>query len=158
MGFLMGILPSIVAALSGSGGALGKALEIGKSMISDQSQRADYERQMQTLFAQTEARISEAAGRVVVAEISGQSWMQRNWRPILMFFLMSLLAWNIVIAPLIGIEDALAVIWAAVPPELLLMLMVGMGGYIGGRSYEKGKALDALQRLYAPPHTDQSTR
>lgn len=158
MGFLMGVLPSIIAALSGSGGALGKVLEIGKSMITDKEQQRDYERQMQALFAQTEARITEAAGRVVVAEISGQSWMQRNWRPILMFFLMGLLAWNIVIAPLIGIEDALAVIWAAVPSELLVMLMVGMGGYIGGRSYEKGKALDALQRVSAPGHTERTPR
>ena len=158
MGFLMGVLPSIIAALSGSGGALGKVLEIGKSMITDKEQQRDYERQMQALFAQTEARITEAAGRVVVAEISGQSWMQRNWRPILMFFLMGLLAWNIVIAPLIGIEDALAVIWAAVPSELLVMLMVGMGGYIGGRSYEKGKALDALQRVAGPGHTERPPR
>ena len=150
----MGLLPSIVAVLKGSGGTLGKVLEIGNSLIEGQDKQRDYERQMQALFAQTEARMTEAAGRVVVAEISGQSWMQRNWRPILMFFLMGLLAWNIVIAPLIGIEDELAVIWAAVPSELLVMLMVGMGGYIGGRSYEKGKALDAMARMSAKAYDE----
>ena len=78
---------------------------------------------------------------IIIAEATGESWLQRNWRPIIMLLFGSLLAWNYVVAPL---GTWLAAMFAGpafpaleMPPEFYTLLTVGIGGYIGGRSTEK---------------------
>lgn len=70
---------------------------------------------------------------VIVAEANGHSWLQRNWRPLLMLFF----------AFLIG-----TVVWTGgyingrqLDPnfvmEILYIVKLGLGGYVIGRSVEK---------------------
>lgn len=74
-------------------------------------------------------RIAEAAG-VVTAEIQGESWLQRNWRPLVMLFFSTLVG-----AYWFGFTpenlDPAAI------EELFLLVQIGIGGYVVGRSAEK---------------------
>jgi len=72
----------------------------------------------------------EAATKVILAEATGESWLQRNWRPILMLWF----------AGLVGAH------WLGFTPPnlpesvvngLLDIVQVGIGGYVLGRSGEK---------------------
>ena len=70
------------------------------------------------------------ARATLIAELSGESWLQRNWRPLVMLFLTGLVGahWLGFTAP--NINDAVVV-------ELLSIVKVGIGGYVVGRSAEK---------------------
>ncbi len=88
-----------------------------------------------------EARLVEAQSKVIVAEAQGESWLQRNWRPVTMLTFTFIVAWNFIIAPfgtwLSGIFD-----WPVTPPlpipdGMWNLLLAGIGGYVAGRSLEK---------------------
>lgn len=72
----------------------------------------------------------KGAVQIITAEASGESWLQRNWRPILMLWF----------AGLVGAH------WLGFTPEnmdvsvvnsLLDIVQVGIAGYVVGRSGEK---------------------
>jgi len=72
----------------------------------------------------------QAARDIIVAEASGHSWLQRNWRPSLMLWFAGLvgahwLGWT---AP--NLSDPVVI-------KLLGIVQVGIGGYVVGRSAEK---------------------
>ena len=71
-----------------------------------------------------------AASDIILAEAKGESWLQRNWRPMLMLWF----------AGLVGAH------WLGYTPanlsqetidHLLTIVQVGVGGYVVGRSAEK---------------------
>jgi len=69
--------------------------------------------------------------KVVLGEINGHSWLQRNWRPVTMLTFVGLIVakWLGFTAP--GVTEAIEL-------QLLEIIKVGLGGYIVGRSVEKG--------------------
>lgn len=73
----------------------------------------------------------KAQAGVVTAEAESQSWLARNWRPLLMLVFTYIIAHNYVIAPLFGARSV------PIPPDMWELLRIGMGGYIAGRSIEK---------------------
>lgn len=78
-----------------------------------------------------ETKLAEQKAKIVQAEAEGQSWLQRNWRPITMMVFVVIVAWNYIIAPLAGLE------MLPMPDQLWDLLQIGIGGYIAGRSIEK---------------------
>ena len=75
----------------------------------------DYEKQMVI-----------AKSSVVQSEVSGQSWLQRNWRPITMLTFLVLV-----------VLDSFGLLAFRLAPEAWTLLQIGMGGYVIGRSAEK---------------------
>ena len=80
-----------------------------------------------------ETKLLEMQSSIVNAEAQGESWLQRNWRPIVMLFLTTLVGMH----------------WLGFTPEnlsaesvadLLGIVKVGLGGYVVGRSVEKAVA------------------
>ncbi|MBT6122471.1 MAG: hypothetical protein HOH48_03805, partial [Candidatus Puniceispirillum sp.] len=63
---------------------------------------------------------------LIAAEIGGQSWMQRNWRPITMLSFLTLV-----------ILDSFGLLVFRLSDEAWLLLQIGLGGYVVGRSAEK---------------------
>lgn len=77
-----------------------------------------------------ESKLLEAKASIITAEAKGESWLQRNWRPLMMVWF--------------GI--LLGMYWFGFTPEnmsqetidnLFTLLQIGIGGYIVGRSAEK---------------------
>ena len=71
----------------------------------------------------------EAQAQIITAEAKG-GWLQRNWRPILMLVFAGLVVahWFGLTAPNIP---------ESVQNSLLDIVMIGVGGYVVGRSSEK---------------------
>ena len=67
-----------------------------------------------------------ARASLIAAEIGGQSWLQRNWRPITMLSFLTLV-----------ILDAFGLLVFRLSDEAWLLLQIGLGGYVVGRSAEK---------------------
>ena len=72
----------------------------------------------------------KAATSVILAEANGESWLQRNWRPMLMLWFAGLVGahWLGYTPAGLGEETVL---------KLLDIVQVGIGGYVLGRSGEK---------------------
>jgi hypothetical protein len=87
-----------------------------------------------------ETKLAEAQSNIIIAEAQGQSWLQRNWRPMMMCEFGIIIAWNIAVVPFASAVLGLVVPpvdTSAIPAELWMVIKIGVGGYIGGRSLEK---------------------
>lgn len=107
----------------------------------DPIERAKVESQATLAILDAETRMRDAAASVLVAEIKGESWLQRSWRPIIMLTFAALIAarWFGIAAP--GLSEAEYLkLWGIVE--------FGLGGYVLGRSAEKiaGEIAPALKR------------
>lgn len=105
--------------------------------IPDPGERIAAEREARRMLADAETRMTEAARDVVAAEISGQSKLQRIWRPVAMLTFLGLIVWIGVVAPVFGLAEASVAALSGAPDRLWTLITIGMGGYIGGRSVEK---------------------
>lgn len=74
----------------------------------------------------------EAATNIIVAEAKGESWLQRNWRPITMLFFVTLIG-----AYWVGLAPAYLVANPNVVAQLFEIVQFGLSGYVVGRSAEK---------------------
>ncbi|MBI5233525.1 MAG: hypothetical protein HY880_04150 [Deltaproteobacteria bacterium] len=89
-------------------------------------------------FAELEGALAEARTSVIIAEAQGQSWLQRNWRPLLMLVIITIVANNYIIYPYLNIfTDKVKVL--DLPDKLWTLMEIGVGGYILGRTAEKMK-------------------
>ncbi len=73
-----------------------------------------------------ESQLIEAQKSVIVAEAQGNSWLQRNWRPITMITFLVLV-----------VLDSLGILAYRLSDEAWTLLQIGLGGYVVGRSAEK---------------------
>lgn len=125
----------LLSALPLIGRLVGQAGEIIDKMVQDKdlAARLKHEFEMEVLnrdFSFVEKEI-ESRARIITAEAEGKSWLQRNWRPILMLTFTCVITHNYIIAPLFSLSRL------EVPPDMWELLKLGMGGYIIGRSVEK---------------------
>lgn len=79
---------------------------------------------------------------VIIAEAQSDSWLAKNWRPLIMVGCFGvILEWNFVLAPigtwLSTLLGGPAFPQLPTPPELWSLLKVGLAGYVGLRSTEK---------------------
>lgn len=89
----------------------------------------------QAIMAMDQAALVESA-KIVLGEVQGQSWLQRNWRPILMLTIVGIVANNYVLYPylaMFGIKTTML----ELPEHLWTLMKIGVGGYVVGRSTEK---------------------
>ncbi|MDO6692106.1 3TM-type holin [Aliiglaciecola sp. 3_MG-2023] len=83
-----------------------------------------------------ETKLLQAQQAVIIAEAQGKSWIQRNWRPVLMMVIIFIVANNYILFPYLSLfTDKVAML--ELPEELFTLLTVGVGGYVVGRSGEK---------------------
>jgi len=125
----------------------GKGLDIVDNLVEDKDLANKIKAEVQTKFmsiAHTELiTLLESQTKIILGEIQGESWLQRNWRPVLMLTIVAIVANNYLLYPY------LSLFWTKAPvlelPEHLYSLMkIGVGGYIVGRSAEK--AIDSWKK------------
>ena len=132
MGFLSAI-PIIGSIIDKAFGVIDKAVE-------DKDLANKLKQEIQVLFTTKEydtiQKELDAQTQIIVAEAQGASWLQRNWRPVLMLTFTFIIAWNYILAPIIGMF-AKGMVTLQIPPDMWDLLKLGIGGYIVGRSAEK---------------------
>jgi len=83
-----------------------------------------------------EKKLLDSQSQIVLGEVKGQSWLQRNWRPLLMLTFIAIIANNYILAPYLQAAFKWSVV-LDLPEKIWTAITVGMGGYIVGRSGEK---------------------
>ena len=104
---------------------------IGKQIASNLFPDPKDEIKRQEVAGQVQQALVDSASSIIVAEAQGESWLQRNWRPVTMITFVGLVVakWLGYTAP--GVTEAIEL-------KLLDIIQVGLGGYVVGRSVEKG--------------------
>lgn len=73
-----------------------------------------------------ETKLMDSQAAIIKAEATGQSWLQRSWRPITMLTFLALVVF-----------DSFGLLAFRLADEAWLLLQIGLGGYVAGRSAEK---------------------
>tara|TARA_R110000765_G_scaffold77709_3_gene152811 strand:+ start:2217 stop:2633 length:417 start_codon:yes stop_codon:yes gene_type:complete len=108
----------------------------------DKNKRMEIERELNIALMQNSQQIEQAAASVILAESKSEHFITATWRPILMLTITAIVGWNYLLAPLVelavrmyaGDQVPLSI---PLPEELWNLLMIGVGGYVVGRSGEK---------------------
>jgi len=126
-----------MSILSFLGGAIKPAFDLVDNLHTSDAERLELKVQLEKIENDLkiegykyDTALAEARSSIIIAEAQSQSWMARNWRPMIMLMFGTLI---ILIAT--GLMDVEAL--AAVPEQLWRLLQIGIGGYIVGRSAEK---------------------
>ena len=84
-----------------------------------------------------EYKFQELASNIIIAEANG-SWLQRSWRPITMLTFLFII-----------VSHYYGIIEMEIASEMWLLMQIGIGGYIGGRTIEKvpDKIISAIAKL-----------
>lgn len=114
------------------GPLLSGLLSVVDKAVEDKDQAAQIKARLHEQVLNGGLQELEAAAKIIVAEAQGESWLQRNWRPLLMVMFGVIIANNYLIVPLFNTPSAL------IPPDMWDLLKLGVGGYVVGRTVEKG--------------------
>jgi hypothetical protein len=76
-------------------------------------------------------------GDIITQEIKSESWLQRSWRPLLMLAIVLIIVNTYIVIPYLEIILKMP-IPVILPSALFDLLIIGVGGYVIGRSFEKG--------------------
>lgn len=131
---------SFLAALPVIGTVVEKLFGVIDQAVEDKDAanrlKAEIQTKLMTLDYSALETEMKARAEILTAEITGQSWMQRNWRPILMLTIVAIVANNFIIFPYMDLFGVKATA-LALPDRLWGLMEIGVGGYIIGRSGEK---------------------
>jgi hypothetical protein len=74
---------------------------------------------------------------IIVAEAKGESWLQRNWRPVVMMTFTFIIANNYILAPYLSALFTVNIPTLKLTDQMFSLISLGLGGYVMGRSLEK---------------------
>ena len=100
--------------------------------VEDKDEANRIKAKLQEMVLTGQMKEIEEAASVIRSEATGESWLQRNWRPMLMCLFGVIVANNYIVVPLFGTP------MTDIPPDMWDLLKLGIGGYVVGRSVEKG--------------------
>ncbi|PHS70702.1 MAG: hypothetical protein COB23_03245 [Methylophaga sp.] len=106
-------------------------------LIPDPQAKAEAQIKLIELSQSGQLKELESAMTVIAAEAKSEHWIVAAWRPITMLSFVAIIVNNYLIYPY------LSLFWSAapllvLPPDLWALLKIGLGGYVIGRSVEKG--------------------
>jgi hypothetical protein len=87
--------------------------------------------QIEGAFVDYEGKLLENRSQIVQSETKGESWLQRNWRPMLMLMCMFIVFNNYVLVPYFKIPSVI------LDGHIWDLIQMGVTGYVAGRSLEK---------------------
>lgn len=86
---------------------------------------------IESSYLEYENKLLETQSKIIEAEAKGDSWLQRNWRPMLMCICMFILFTNYILVPFFKIPPAI------LDDHIWTLMELGVTGYVAGRSLEK---------------------
>lgn len=105
-------------------------------IIPDAKQAAEAKQTLFNSVQQGQTQELQELAKVVVAEAQGSSWLQRNWRPLIMMEFGAIIFNNYIFSPLL-VGFGLKMVTLPIPPEMWTLMDLGLSGYIVSRGVEK---------------------
>ena len=120
----------------GWGEAVKGVTDLVGQFVEDKDKANELETQIKNKLLSLEQSVINAQKEVIVAEANSQSFIARNWRPIMMLTFVFIIANNYIFFPYLQLFGGTA-IELAIPDDMWGLLKIGVGGYVMGRSGEK---------------------
>lgn len=122
-------IPIIGELLNRTAGVIDKA-------VPDKDLAAKIKQDIDKQILECDISALQEQASVIKTEAGGESFLQRNWRPIVMLMFAYIVFNNFILAPYIKcFYNAFPIL--PVPDNLWDLLKLGIGGYVVGRSAEK---------------------
>ena len=121
------------------GAVVSPILGIVDKAVTDKDEAARLKADITKLLITERSSTLDARMQVLLAEANGESWLQRNWRPILMLVIVAIVANNYLLAPYLGAMFGVG-LTLPLPQSLWDLMTLGVGGYIAGQTAERGIA------------------
>ena len=122
-----------MSVLSFIGGIFEPATKLVDDLHTSEEEKLDMRRRLQSIenefmskVLDYETKLMDSQASIIKAEATGQSWLQRNWRPITMLTFLILV-----------VCDSFGILAFRLSNEAWVLLQIGLGGYVAGRSAEK---------------------
>lgn len=145
----MKIISQALAAITGP------LFNVIDKAVTDKDEAARLKKDIQSQLIDSGDSLIKAKMQIILAEAQGESWPQRNWRPALMLVIVAIVANNYLIAPYLGAMFGVG-LTLDLPEALWDLMTLGVGGYVAGRSVEKGIDKWKGNGLYSAIKTDQT--
>ncbi len=124
----------ITKALSAITGPLFSVID---KAVTDKDEANRLKSEIQSQLIESQDSLLKAQMQIILAEAQGESWAQRNWRPVLMLVIVAIIGNNYLIAPYLGAMFGVG-LTLPLPERLWDLMTLGVGGYVAGRSVDKG--------------------
>lgn len=124
------IVPIISALTTAIGGLITEDKKPELQQILD-----EHTAKVEAVVTDAEARIAEAQASVIITEAKGD-FLQRSWRPMLVYLIMFILFLNYGVGIIISFFHPYRLI--ELPPQLWTLIQICLPGYLALRSHEKG--------------------
>tara|TARA_B100000700_G_scaffold189815_1_gene209189 strand:- start:52442 stop:52879 length:438 start_codon:yes stop_codon:yes gene_type:complete len=125
-----GLIEKAVGALTGP------LFDVIDQAVTDKDEANRLKQQIQSRLIDSRDSAIKARMQIILAEATGESWIQRSWRPLLMLVIVAIIANNYLLAPYLGAMFG-AGLQLELPERMWDLMTLGVGGYIAGRSGEK---------------------
>lgn len=119
------------------GAVVSPILDIVDKAVTDKDEAARLKADITKLLITERSSSLDARMKVVLAEANGESWLQRNWRPILMLVIVAIVANNYLVAPYLGAMFGVG-LTLPLPSALWDLMTLGVGGYIATQGVREG--------------------
>jgi len=132
------MLPALIPLIGPISGLISKVLDkaVGDKDLKEKLNAEAMNQLMTQDHSEFEIHLKEA-GSIIRAEANSESWLARNWRPMLMCLFGLIIANNYIIFPYFNMFMPEKAVLLPVPEYLWDLLKLGVGGYVVGRSGEK---------------------
>ncbi len=140
MGFIKSLFKKSTAVATGgvsetldSIGGLAKNIRMAIKNDIPADLRAELEKlliELESKLLDLESQALKAQSSIIIAEAGGESWLQRNWRPVTMMVFLGL-----IVALIFGLVKPEG--FEEIPSELWGLFKIGLGGYIVTQGAER---------------------
>ena len=118
-------------------GMISSVTGLASKFIADKDLKTKLESAIKEKMLEHEVQFVSYQRDIITAEAKSQSSLARNWRPITMLVFVAIIFNNYLVYPYIQLFGGTAV-QLPIPADMWDLLKLGIGGYIAGRSVEKG--------------------
>ena len=98
----------------------------GEEKLDAKQKLFDSQSEITFKFLDYEARMLEMRGGIISAEANSKHWLTATWRPVTMLTFLALVVF-----------DSFGWLMSPLRDEAWMLLQLGIGGYVAGRSVEK---------------------
>lgn len=120
----------------GWGDAVKGVTDLVGQFVEDKDKANQLESSIKEKLISLEQEVIKAQRDTIVAEANSQSFLARNWRPIMMLTFVFIIANNYIFFPYVQLFGGKAIV-LEIPESMWALLKIGVGGYVLGRSGEK---------------------
>ena len=120
----------------GWGDAVKGVTDLVGQFVEDKDKANELETAIKNKLIGLEQEVVKAQRDVIVAEANSQSFIARNWRPIMMLTFVFIIANNYILFPYVQLFGGTS-LELEIPDAMWSLLKIGVGGYVMGRSGEK---------------------